>query len=451
MEAAVNLRQRFFASSSTEKIMTGSLLTGLIVLSVLTGLALAEEAGPNGWRFMKIRDETAARSSVTPDGGMAIHGNGSVICDGRWVHRTSIPSGQFVRLTARYRASNIEMTARNVIAALVWLDDHGQEIGNADFAATTAPADAGGWRPIDAVFPVPAKAKQVQIELALRWSADGEVEWRDAKLESAPSPAPRKVKIASINHRPRHTKSIQENLDQFSKLIDEAGANHADVVCLPEGITVIGRGSNYLGAAEPIPGPSTEFLGKCAAKNKTYIVAGLYERDGKGAYNTAVLIGRDGKLVGKYRKICLPRGESDGGLAPGCEYPVFDTDFGKVGMMICWDVSYPEVARELAARGAEMILMPIWGGNETLCRARAIENQIPLVISSYDLRSAIYDQAGEPKAIAKDTSSCVVYAEMDLAQAMDWKWTGHWRDRIWLEGPVRKEHDESVARAKADR
>jgi predicted amidohydrolase len=257
---------------------------------------------------------------------------------------------------------------------------------------------------------------------------------------------PRKVKVASVNHRPRNTKSARDNLEQFAKLIDEAGAAKADIVCLPEAITVIGRGSDYLGNAEPIPGgPSTEFLGEVARRNNLYIVAGLMERDGKAAYNTAVLIGRDGKYLGKYRKVCLPASEYNGGLAPGSEYPIFDTDFGKVGIMICWDVSYPEVSRELAVRGAELILMPIWGGNETLCKARAIENQIPLVISSYDLRSAIYDSAGEAKAQAKDTSSCVVYADFNLAEAMNWKWSGHWRDRIWIEGPVRKNGDATVA------
>ena len=111
------------------------------------------------------------------------------------------------------------------------------------------------------------------------------------------------MKLASINHRPRGTKFAQENLDQFAKLIDEAGAAKADIVCLPEGITVIGRGSDYLGAAEPVPGPTSEFLGKRAAANHLYIVAGVYERDGHAAYNTALLIGRDGKLIGKYRKV----------------------------------------------------------------------------------------------------------------------------------------------------
>jgi predicted amidohydrolase len=247
------------------------------------------------------------------------------------------------------------------------------------------------------------------------------------------------AKIATINHRPRHTSSAQENLKQFAELIDLAGAQHADIVCLPEGITVVGRGSDYCGAAEPIPGPTTEFLGQCAAKNNAYVVAGVYERDGKAIYNTAVLLGRDGKLIGKYRKICLPHGEIDAGLAPGCEYPVFETDFGKVGMMICWDVNYPQVAQELARKGAALILMPIWGGNETLCRARAIENQIPLVISSYDLRSAIYDQAGQPRAQAKDSSTSVEFAELDLAESMRWKWIGDWRAHIPMEGPVRKD------------
>src|SRR5262249_54934291 len=152
------------------------------------------------------------------------------------------------------------------------------------------------------------------------------------------------------------------NLESFARLIDEAARQKADIACLPEGITVCGTGKSYADVAEPIPGPSTHFLGEYARRGRLYVVAGLYERDGHAIYNTSVLIGRDGQLVGKYRKVCLPREEIDGGITPGRDYPVFDTDFGRVGMMICWDVSYPEVARELAAQGAEVILMPIWGG-----------------------------------------------------------------------------------------
>src|SRR5688500_17032213 len=108
-------------------------------------------------------------------------------------------------------------------------------------------------------------------------------------------------------------------------------------------------------------------------------------------------------------------------------------------MMICWDVSYPEVARELSARGAEMILMPIWGGNETLARARAIENQVYVVASGYDFRTAVYNKAGETMAAAKSQDeSCVIHVEIDLNERLLWPWLGDWRSRVWLEGPARK-------------
>jgi predicted amidohydrolase len=285
---------------------------------------------------------------------------------------------------------------------------------------------------------VPAQATQARLELHLRWAAEGEVLWRGAELQEISPPAPRLVRLAAVNHRPRGSKSPQENLLRFAGTIDEAARQKADIVCLPEGITVVGTGKQYADVAEPIPGPSTQFLGECAAKHKLYVVAGLYERASTAIYNTSVLIGRDGKLVGKYRKVCLPREEIDGGITPGKDYPVFDTDFGRVGMMICWDVHFPEVARELAARGTEVILMPIWGGNETLARARAIENQLYLVASGYDFKTAIYDKAGQPLAqTAQDPA--VITVEVDLNARLLWPWLGDFRARIWREGPARDE------------
>jgi len=91
-------------------------------------------------------------------------------------------------------------------------------------------------------------------------------------------------------------------------------------------------------------------------------VAGLYERAGARIYNTAVLIGRDGSLAGRYRKMSLPDEEIEGGITPGSETPVFDTDFGRVGLMICWDSSYPEVARALATRTRLLLLDEVMAG-----------------------------------------------------------------------------------------
>jgi len=83
------------------------------------------------------------------------------------------------------------------------------------------------------------------------------------------------------------------------------------------------------------------------------------KKQGDVFYNTSVLINRTGSVAGKYRKLSLPREEIDGGVTPRDSLPVFNTDFGRIGMMICWDVTFPETARTLAREGAEMIFLPI--------------------------------------------------------------------------------------------
>jgi len=420
-----------------------SLLVIFAIFQLFSAAIMADEPAVDGWKFYAIRDEIAPKSGVAFEKSgayrLTLCGNGNESVDGRWFKRVAVSEGKYVVFNARYKAANVETPTRSILASIVWLDEKGNPVEQAEFPFTFPTPDADRCKRVTAVYQIPAKATEAELRLRLRWSANGEVQWRDIELKEIPPPAPRQVKIASINHRPRNSKSPQTNLQQFAKLIDAAGAQKADIVCLPEGITVCGTRLTYADVAEPIPGPSTEFLGQCAAKNQAWIVAGLYEREGKSIYNTSVLLARDGKLAGKYRKVCLPREEIDGGITPGHEYPVFDTDFGRIGMMICWDISYPEVARELSARGAEMIFMPIWGGNETLAKARAIENQIYLIASGYDFRTAIYDKAGEAIAKSPDSTN-IIYADIDLNQRLLWPWLGDWRSRIWLEGPAR--HDD---------
>src|SRR5438874_3722583 len=153
------------------------LLIIFLMLTTAPTSSRAAEPAPQGWRFLPVRDETAARSSVHADAdggyGLMIEGNGQLISDGRWVNVLPLHQAQYVTLTARYRAANVEMPARNVTVALVWLDENGKELANADFASTTSPPDAQGWRPVSATFKIPPKAKQAQIELRLRWSPNG--------------------------------------------------------------------------------------------------------------------------------------------------------------------------------------------------------------------------------------------------------------------------------------
>jgi predicted amidohydrolase len=106
-------------------------------------------------------------------------------------------------------------------------------------------------------------------------------------------------------------------------------------------------------------------------------------------------------------------------------------------MMICWDVSFPETARTLARQGAEIIFLPIWGGDLTLTRARAIENQVYIVSSSYDMISAVFDQEGEVIKQATNDHPVVV-AEVDLNKQRLLPWLGDFKNRIPTEMPPQK-------------
>jgi predicted amidohydrolase len=118
-------------------------------------------------------------------------------------------------------------------------------------------------------------------------------------------------------------------------------------------------------------------------------------------------------------------------LTPGDEYPVFRTDFGTIGIMTCYDVFFADPARALAARGAEIVLLPIWGGDQILAKARAIENQVYLVASGYDHPTYIMDPSGEWIATAPKRGTAAI-ATIDLNKNLRQRTTnlGDMRNRI---------------------
>jgi predicted amidohydrolase len=134
----------------------------------------------------------------------------------------------------------------------------------------------------------------------------------------------------------------------------------------------------------------------------------------------------------------------EGGIAPGNEYPVFETRFGKLGMMICYDGFFPEVARQLTNRGAEVIAWPVWGCNPLLASARACENQVYLISSTYEdpsrnwMLTAVYDHEGQPISKA-DTWGSVIVAEVDLGQNLQWPSLGDFKAELPRHRPVWKE------------
>jgi N-carbamoylputrescine amidase len=160
---------------------------------------------------------------------------------------------------------------------------------------------------------------------------------------------------------------LEVNLDRAADGIRQAAAAGAQIVCLPELFRAPyfcqRQDPKVFDLAEPIPGPSTERLARVARETGTVVVASLFERRAAGVYhNTAAVLDADGRLLGLYRKMHIP----DDPLyfekyyfTPGdLGFRTFDTRFGKIGVLVCWDQWYPEAARLTALQGAQILLYP---------------------------------------------------------------------------------------------
>lgn len=391
-----------------------------------------------GWTRWAARDEIAPRVFADPTqdrgtgGSLAVSGNSNAAAMGGWQRLVpSVEPGKWYRLTAFYRADALREESFQVLPRLDWRTGAGKRAGQPAYLTATG-LPAGGWQRVTTEAPAPPAATAAAIQLFLQNAAQGTVWWDDVSFEEIPAPAPRPVRVATVFDRPQSTGAREKSIEQFAQTIARTVPPGTDLILLPEGATVIGTGKKYEEVAETIPGPTTERLALIARERRAYIAAGIYEREGVAIYNTAILLDRQGRVVGKYRKVYLPREEVEAGLTPGTGYPVFDTDFGRVGLMICWDVQYPDPARELARQGAELILMPIWGGNEDLAKARAIENHVYLISSGYDFPTLVMDPNGEilSRAPAKGTAAT---ATLDLAKRWVDPWLGELRGRFQRE------------------
>jgi len=278
---------------------------------------------------------------------------------------------------------------------------------------------------------------------------------------------PNTVKIGLI--QTTCSSNPDENMAKALAGIREAAARGANIICLQELFRSVYfcqvEDHEYFKLAEPIPGPSTDVLCATAKELGVVIVASLFERRAPGLYhNTAAIIDADGSLLGIYRKMHIP----DDPLflekfyfTPGdLGFRAWNTRFGRIGVLVCWDQWYPEAARLTALRGAQILFYPTaigWHPSEkaefgerqhssweTIQRAHAIANGCYVAVPNrvgheapnggdgieFWGQSFIADPSGQIVAKASVDKEEILVAEVDLA-ALDQQRT-HWpflRDR----------------------
>lgn len=226
-------------------------------------------------------------------------------------------------------------------------------------------------------------------------------------------------------------------IEQVLELTEEAAKQGTDLIVTTESVNIsIFPGDmryDLSQTGESLDGPLIKKFSSIAEKYKTYIVAGLYTSRNGNLYNSSILFNRKGEIQGVYDKTHLTDVELLG-LTPGNTYPVFETDFGNLAMLICWDMQYPEAVREVALAGADIIACPTWGWENIYGLCRAYESSITIAAANalpphgemweWCNPSAIVNNVGEILSSGSKDSVGVITAEVEITEEPEIQYNG---------------------------
>jgi predicted amidohydrolase len=203
-------------------------------------------------------------------------------------------------------------------------------------------------------------------------------------------------------------------IDEMALAAEQQGWG-LDIVVLPEHFAVVPE-SDPFATAEGLDGRTVSAVAERARAHGTYVVVPMYVREGDAVYNSAVLLDRAGEPVGVYHKVfpvVLPDGSVERGITPGREFPVWDLDFGRVGIQICWDIVFDDGWKALAAQEAELVVFPSAAPTVPLLASHAHRNCYYVAGSIMRPPSVILDPQGRIVAQSSQNREVAV-ARFDL-------------------------------------
>ena len=254
----------------------------------------------------------------------------------------------------------------------------------------------------------------------------------DLAVRSTSNQLPRKVIVGTVVQwlwvpYPGLQKRLQELTTIVDRMAEQSRQRYGrdlDLAVLPEAAVTGEIHGNIRAHSYPLRGDVEEAFARCARQHRCYIVVPMYLREGPEhtvVSNAAVLIGRNGDVVGIYRKVHLavPAGSNslEDGTTPGKQVPVFQCDFGKLGIQICFDMEEEYGWRELARHGAEVVAWPTQSPQTAHPAFRAMQNRYYIVSSTWKDNASIFEPTGKITSQVKPPGDILIQ-QLDLSYAL---------------------------------
>lgn len=251
---------------------------------------------------------------------------------------------------------------------------------------------------------------------------------------------PRKVTVGTVM---QPFADVPTDLDQrlpmladlIERMAERAATDHPDtgldLAVLPEAAVTIGRNGSAAEKAVPLEGPVLDTFAPLARRHATCIVVPLVLEEDRTEdiySNAAALIDRAGDVMGIYRKVHpvahIDTTVLENGVTPGAEFPVFDCHFGRLGIQICWDMSYADGFTTLARKGAEIVVWPSASPQTVVPACRALRNRLYIVSSTFKKNASVFEPTGMVAAQVREPGEPLVH-RLDLSYIIL-----HWCDEL---------------------